>query len=490
MFASIFPFKQEDAPLRAARGLGERLRGMPAIHALDDCYRILQDALAVTRDGSRARDLLEDVEPVARNLATSVETELDRSADNPVRRELLGKRLALLGDQLANSYYVEARREVAAILRGSGGRETLRHLAGKYWHWLGIAHTARARIDPRAASLPMDAIVGLFLSLHTLAGRFSGPVPQSSDDKLAASLAYLLLVNDAFKVVSGEETGLAARCCVALAGEVRFSPSFHRHTPLRLTADTGKAERQVGWEARAGEALYYGLDHVVQAAQYAAHKCDKGRPPRWLEPDAARPVPDMALLQRLARTWGDGPARGRNPTVLRHPEETVAFDFLRIRGLVSQRAERFPANDPLIYSAVMHDADEGGFGVLLPSTAKPLAEAGLIAMHLKRTGWSLAAATLMHSDEDDQFFIAARWLGQDTDAVRLQGEGGAESALAIWLAADPTNHYQASVLLAESAYTAGAICTCELRGKHLKLQLAEPTQLGKTLVQYPVRIVD
>lgn len=489
MFASIFPFKQEDAPLRAVRGLGERLRSMPAIHALDDCYRILQDALAVTRDGARARDLLEDVEPVARALADSVETELDRSADNPVRRELLGKRLALLGDQLANSYYVEARREVAAILRGGGGRESLRHLAGKYWHWLGIAHTARARIDPQSACLPMDAIVGLFQSLHALAGRFTEPL-QSSDDKLSSSLAYLLLVHDAFKVVSGEETGLAARCCTALAGEVRFSASFHRQAPLRLTAETGKSERQIGWEPRTGDALYYGLEHVVQAAQFAAHKCDKGRPPRWLEPDAARPVPDMALLQRLAKTWSDGAGRGRNPTVLRHPEETVAFDFLRIRGLVSQRAERFPANDPLIYSAVMHDADNGGFGILLPSSARPLAEEGLIAMHLKRTGWSLAAATLSHPDEDEQFFLAARWLGQDTDSIRLQSASLATPVLAIWLAADPTNQYQASVLLTEAAFPAGTSCKTEIRGKHLTLQLGELTQLSKALFQYKARVLE
>jgi len=489
MFASIFPFKQEDAPLRAARGLGERLRGMPAIHALDDCYRVLQDALAVTRDGSRARDLLEDVEPVARNLAESVEKELDRSADNPVRRELLGKRLALLGDQLANSYYVEARREVAAILRGGGGRESLRHLSGKYWHWLGIAHTARARIDPKAASLPMDAIVGLFQSLHVLAGRFSEPL-QSSDDKLSSSLAYLLLVYDAFQVVAADEVGLAARCCMALAGEVRFSASFHRQAPLRLTAESGKAERQVGWEPHAGEALYFGLDHVVQAAQFAAHKCDKGRPPRWLEPDASRPVPDMALLQRLAKNWSEGAGRGRNPTVLRHPEETVAFDFLRIRGLVSQRAERFPANDPLIYSAVMHDADDGGYGILLPSSARHLAEEGLIAMHLKRTGWSLAVATLIHPDEDEQFFIAARWLGQETDAIRLQSETVTAPVLAIWLAADPTNQYQASVLMTEAAFTGETRCRTEIRGKHVTLQLGAMTQLAKTLFQYAARVVE
>lgn len=490
MLGRFFPLLQDDAPFRAVRALAGRLPELTEIHALDECYSVLHQALAAMPDGNRVRRLLETAEPATTALTGKIDSFLDREADNPLRTELLGKRLILLADQMGNSYYLEAQREVAAIKRGSSDRDTLAHLMGRHWYWLGVAHTTRARIDPVSATLAWDGIESLFHSLHALAGRYNTPTV-AGPDAPGRQLAYLLLTHDAFRAVTKRhEIGLAARVCQSLAPEVRLAAGFFRQTPLCHQADTGEVRRQIGWRQQAADdaALFFGFDNLASKALDAADRCDREQPPAWLEPDAARQTPSADLIRQLAHAWSEAPGRCRRASA-RTGTARIAFDFLRVRGLLSQKGKHLPANDPLMLSAAVHDVDEGGFGLLLPEADARLAEAGLMAMHLKRHGWSLAATTRIQPDDNDHYYVAARWLGPDVDAVRLQPENGGERQSAIWVAAGPINQYQASILLAQPSLPPETVCGSDLADKPVRLQIGTPHRLGKNLFQYPARLL-
>ncbi|MEH6460439.1 hypothetical protein [Chitinimonas sp. JJ19] len=483
MFDRLLPIFQTDTPLRELRLILERLPGQPVIAALDGLAEALREGMAASPSGPAARKLIDALDPTARQWADQALEELATNKDNPVRRDMTGKRLALLADQLANASYIEAVRETVQLQKGTGRIGDLRDWAAGYLHWLGLAHTARALYDPQQAAVIWAGPVDIYLALvrHGVLGSHIG----DSKDEPARALAYLLLSHDAFAVVEGHEVALAARCCRQLAGHVFIAPDFHRSTPLVMDPDANEASRLVGWggPSAASPALCFGLEAVAQQARYAQSVLQTGGLLDWLPANAQPEVFDKLVHGWVARS-------GRCPNIVasRLGQLQTAFDFLRIRGLLGQKNERMLENDPYLRRAQVEDIDENGVGLLLPGDSAALLAAGLLALQMPGRGWWLARPVRSLPQADGLLFVTARWLGQEAQAIRLIPVTG-DGQRALYLQPGPANGYEAIVLLDHDWLATDLPCQAELGESSLTLVPAAPEPLGPALWCYRCRQV-
>ncbi|WP_269532535.1 hypothetical protein [Chitinimonas sp. BJYL2] len=481
MFDRLFSNLQGDAVTRALRDTIARLPGQPVVAALDLLHGAVREGLAASPAGPTARRLLEQVDPTASAWSDQAWTELALSEDNPVRRDLIGQRLALLATQLANASYIEAQRESAQWQRGNGKLADLSQLAATYFRWLGVAHGARALLNPGAARLSWSEPVSLYLALIR-SGALS-PGPQRAADGPAAPLAYLALCHDAFKVVSAAEVALAARICHLLAPEVVLAADFHRITPLVMDIDANEASRIVGWNGpREGmPALCMGLEACAAMAHDMAGDLRTGKPLPWWPPSGP-----ADLFDRLETAWALRRGRGRHPAAARVGDVLVAFDFLRIRGLLGQKGERVPGQDPYVHAARLDDADEAGLSLLLPAAATELLESGLMAINIANQGWWLGHPVRLEPLADGELFVAVRWLAQEAESIRLTSIGG-EVQRALYLKPCPVNDYQTLLLLDHDWLPAEAPFDADLEASSIRLIPGAPVQLGVRLWCYPCR---
>ncbi|QDQ28541.1 hypothetical protein FNU76_20505 [Chitinimonas arctica] len=484
MFDRILPVFHSDTPVKAVRAVIDRLAGQPMITALDALYAALREGLAGSPTASAARRLIDVVAPAALEWADRALAELATGTDNPVRRDMNGKRLALLADQLANACYIEALRESALLQKGGGRTGDLAEWASLHFRWLGYAHTAHALLDSRRAHIQWEVPVSLFLALVR-----HGVLPaeeQTTAAEPALSLAYLLLSHDAFPAVEPKEVAVVARSCRELASSLRLAADFHRDTPLVMDAEANEASRIVGWggPGRAAPALCYGLDEPARLARLRAAGIDaEDLPPPML------PKPPTAdQLERLAANWLERRGRCRNPVAVRLGSARAAFDFLRIRGLLGQKSERLPTNDPYMRQAQIEDVDESGVSMLLPGDSQPLLASGLVALNFAERGWWLAKPVRLLPEPDGRLFMTARWLGQEAEAIRLTPTTG-DGQRALYLKPGPANDYQAGVLLDHAWLAAGLACRADLDEVSLTLVPGEPEQLGPALWCYRCRQV-
>ncbi|QNM95380.1 hypothetical protein [Chitinimonas koreensis] len=482
MFERLLPVFQADAPIKAARGVIERLPGQPVSGALEALNRVLREGLASSPGGPAARRLVALLGPVAREWAERGLAELASGGDNPVRRELIGRALALLADQLANTGYIEAVRESVALQKGAGRLLELQEQAAGHFLWQGLALTARALLDPQAAQVGWESAASLYLALVRHGGLPATVL--AADREPARSLATLLLLHDGLAVVEAAEVAPVAWCCRQLAPAVRLAADFHRATPLVMDIEAAEAHRLVGWggPSSAAPALCYGLEEAAAAAEEASAAYDFGRVPEgFLEPATT-----AKLLIRLATAWRDGPGRARNGAVARIHDAVAAFDFLRIRGLLGQKGGRLPAHDPFLRPVRIVDADDAGAALLLPADAGPLLAGGLLALHLPGRGWWPGRLARAEREADGGLFVTVRWLAQEADAVRLIIAH--ESLPALYLAPGPVNDYRPGMLLGAAALAPGEACSFERDGKVHRFVPSEAVALGPALWCYPGRL--
>lgn len=467
MFERLRPAASAASHYKAARQLVARLPELALMAGLEGLHDVLAEGLAGSPDGASARRLLALLAPPAQALAERGMAELSAQADNRARRDLTGLRLARLADQLAQAAYVEAVRESEALNQRQGKLADLAQLSGLYAQWLGLACTARALLDPQAAGLDWQGINRLFLALvrHGLLSA----IPAQAESAPAQALAYLLLASDAFaQLHDPAEVAPAARVCAALAPAVWLAADFHRITPLVLKPDEGEAARRVGWDGNGqGQlVLCFGFDD-----------CRAGLA-------AQQPELPAALHQRLQAAWFDRPGRAPRPAVARLGSVQAAFDFMRIRGLLGQKQRHQPSQDPFLHRAELIDADE--VGVALRVTAEVAAQAGggLLALSFSSYGWRLAAITRCQADGISDIFLAARWLGEKAEPLRLELAGQTRQGL--YLAPASNNAYQAALLFDTGLPPGQRSVLADVGDGEQKLRLGAMERLGKRLLRYPI----
>ncbi|MFC4161325.1 hypothetical protein [Chitinimonas lacunae] len=485
MLGRLLSTLHDDAPLKAARGVLERLPRLSPMVALDELYGCLRKGLGDSPGTEGARRLLELVEPAATALAEQVEHEMAVAYAHPVRRQLLGKPLVLLADQLGNAYYLEALREAAAIKKEDGNREVLIQLVSSCYHWLGISQLARVLHEAVPTPFPWDSVVVLYRALIHLAGLY-GKDAVPADREPARSLAALLLAADAYAAAgSAAERIVGARVARAMAGEVLHGTSFRRQTPLWFNEEAGAAVRLVGWEQveRDGDALFYGTDAAARATLDLARRMMSGNGPDWLRKEEAWRGVRTDWLRRLAQCWTRLPGRARRSDCSRLGEARAAFDFLRIRGLMAQKSARLPANDPLIWPAVLDDADQGGIGLTLPGAAAGAAGRLLALYWGAQGGWWLALVSRAHSEDDGRLYLSARWLGREAEAVRLAPDDPVDPVRpqVLYLPPDALNGHRATLLLDRNYLNVGCRYFGQLGGVDAQLIPGPLEALGPNL---------
>ncbi|WP_374351456.1 hypothetical protein [Chitinimonas sp.] len=477
MLDRLFAGLQADAPAKLIAATLERLDGQPCMVVLDALYSLLRDGLANSPGSAAAQRWVDAITPAAEQWVTRALAELAAGEDNPVRRDLSGKRLTLLADQLAHACYVEALRAAAEVKRGGGRGSSLLAWATGYFHWLGCAHTARALLDCHA-ELAWDGICSLYDAL--LASGVLAAEPEAASREPALSLAYLLLVHDSFYLLGEQSVAAGASIINQLAPKLVLAADFHYATPLLLTPDTGLARRVVGW-AGAGEIgthLYYGVDEVVKHAEALALDAQAGHPPPWL-----RGVVDAAsLINKLIDAWTRQPGRLRNPALRQNQQAHAAFDWMRIRGLLGQKTARLPAHDPLISQVKLDDADEGGASMLVDEALVPLFHPGVVALRIGGRWW-LARPVRAEPEPDGRWFIVVRWLAQEADPARVISQSG-QSWRAVYLHPGPANSYRLALLIDSDQLALGQRCFAELGEQTLALLPASIDQLGPALWRY------
>ncbi|GAB3250467.1 hypothetical protein [Chitinimonas naiadis] len=483
MFERIFPTFQPSAPSKTLRNVLDQLPGQPMINALDALYVALRESLAISPSGPAARKLIDAIAPTAWEWAERAMAELAKDEDKPVRRDLIGKRLALLADQLANACYVEAVRESAQLQKGSGRVGELSDWAASHFRWLGLAHTARALLDPRRAHLQWDGLVSLFLALVR-----HGAIPSSeqlADAEPALSLSYLLLSHDAFMVVDAAEVAVTARACWQLAPILRLAADFHRATPLVMDVEADESSRLVGWGGPSPEipALCYGLADVAKQAAALQAEWRDGKPIPWLVPTGL----PTDLLERLAQSWTGRRGRCPNPAAASHGEARVALDFMRIRGLLGQKGDRLPSNDPYLFTGRIEDVDESGISLILPAEVGPLLAQGVMALNIGNRGWWLARPARAEKELNGDLFLAARWLGQDAESIRLT-PAKRSGIRALYVKPGSSNGYVPCVVVDYGNLT-GVPCLADLTVGPTLLLLGEADSLGTALWRYTCKPV-
>ncbi|HEY9103952.1 hypothetical protein [Chitinimonas sp.] len=478
MFERIFPAIQQDTPNKALRNVLDQLPGQPMINALDALYVALRESLAVSPSGPAARKLIDAIAPTAWEWAERAMAELAKDEDKPVRRDLIGKRLALLADQLSNACYIEAVRESVQLQRGSGRVAGLSDWAAGHFRWLGLAHTARALLDPRRAHLQWESLVSLYLALVRHGALPVGMLAAESEPAL--SLAYLLLSHDAFGTVLASEVAVTARACWELAPQVRLAADFHRDTPLVMDVEADESCRIVGWAGPSPEtpALCYGLAAAADKALALQAEWRDGKPIPWL---VAAGLP-TDLLERIAQSWVGRRGRCPNPAVIRHSDARIAFDFLRIRGLLGQKGDRVPSNDPYLFNATIIDIDEFGVSMALPAETSSLLVSGLLALNIGNRGWWLARPARGEPEPDGSLFVAARWLGQQAESVRLAPSQW-EALRALYIHPSSNNGYNTCIVL-DRGDLAEVPCLADLAAGSQTIVPGKPDQIGPMLWRY------
>jgi hypothetical protein len=476
------PDKTSDPPAKRVSALVAHLSGQPGMIVLEALHAYLSDRLAESADEAHARRWVEAIAGVTEPIVVEVTAELARGADNPVRRDMLAKRLILLADQLANTCYVEAVRAASELQRGAGRKSALAEWATGHFFWLAHAHTARAMLDCQTI-IPWEGVCRLFRDMVTHHAWPTGTTPAVGEP--ARSLAFLLLVHDAFWVAG--ETRVAAATLIAsqLASDVVLAPDFHRVTPFCMDAIACEAQRRIGWED-AGKneiALHFGLASVHQRAMALVQDAAAGQPAVWLRGVAAVD----ALLKELAWHWTERPGRRRHPMLRDNQMAHVAFDWRRIRGLLAQKTTRLPGADPLISRVALDDADEGGASVLLSAPDVALLAGGMLAMRVSGRWW-LANPVRAEPEPDGRWFVSLRWLAQDAEPVRLTNAEGAQWR-ALYLHPCPANQYVPGLLLDSAGVTLSQPCVAEGTARSYQLIAERIEKLGARLYRYYCTLV-
>ncbi|MGQ5523124.1 hypothetical protein ACUHMQ_07665 [Chitinimonas sp. PSY-7] len=469
MFDRLGPFVLADSALKAGRQLLAQLPGLPVIEALKRLHDVLAEGLAGSPDSASARRLIELLSPAALACAEQGLTELAVSEDNPTRRTLTGQGLARLADQLANTAYAEAVREVGAIRHGNGRTADLSALAACYFHWLGHASTARALLDPRVAGQSWEKVCQLYLALvkYTVLPK----IPVQADKEPSQPLAYLLLASDAFHLLQApEDVAAVVSVSRALSSSVWLATDFFRSTPLILTPTAIEAHRRVGWEKTSSKerALCYGLDDCQPVLE--------GLVPS-LEP---------ALYELLKAAWFTRAIRARRPSIVRLGTASLVLDFLRVRSLLGQKQARRPANDPFLHLAELLDADEGGVALRVTPEVAAQATGGMMAIEFSNHGWWLARVTRSQADGMGDVLLAGKWLGRKAEPVRVDVAGQTYQALYLPSASD--NRYKAALLFDSPLPSGTRTLLVDLGQGEQTVKLTSAERLGKQLLRYRISI--
>jgi hypothetical protein len=457
-----------------------RVEGQTTMVALDTLYGAMRDGLAASSNANTAKRLIDLVTPITIDLSERALEELSIGEDNPVRRDLCSKRLNLLSEQLANACYVEALRARADLQKGRGDPAVLAEWARGYFRWLGMAHTARALLDAKAI-LCWEGVCNLFIVLAQHGVIPTGPAVAKSE--VAKTLAYLLLINDAFPMVDESGVATAARACRFSAASVLLAADFHRLTPIVMSEAAGQAQRLVGWGGPSASepALCYGMDEAAYVLRKVADDVQAGQAPIWLRQATGA----ERVLRSIATAWVDAPGRSRNPALAKHPKTRAAFEFMRIRGLLGQKNSRLPADDRLIVDITMVDADEHGVSFMIPANARPLLDSGLVAMVISRSAWWLAWRQRVER-EGQKYFVTARWLGDDTEPARVVGETG-DAWRSLYVRPSVANHYRGGFVLDTANIVLGKTYRAETSNETIGLVPEEVLPLGESTWWYPCR---
>lgn len=467
MFERLRPRKPADANFKAARRLLPRLPELPIIAGLEALHDLLAEGLAQSPDAASARRLVELIAPAAESCAGQGLEALAGAEDNPARRDLTGQRLARLADLLAGACYAEAVRETRALEQGSGRLQELNRLAGGYFQWFGMACTARALLDPHAASQGWQGASQLYLALVRL-GALSAQ-PTRAEQEPARSLAYLLLACDVFpQLDTAKDVAAAVQVCLLLSRHVWLAADFYRQTPLVQLPDALEAQRAVGWDGsgRVEPTLCYGLDDCLPALTALEMP---------LEP---------SLLAALRHAWFERANRAPRPAVRKLGHAWLALDFMRIRGLLGQKQARRPANDPFLHRVALLDADEGGVALRMSAEVAAQAKGGLMALEMGSRGWWLAQMTRWQADGVNDVFLAGRWLGQKAEPLRVEVGGLVRQAL--YLPPASENAYQAALLFDEALPSALRNLLVDLGDGAQNIRLAAAEKLGARLLRYRI----
>jgi hypothetical protein len=309
------------------------------------------------------------------------------------------------------------------------------------------------------------------------------PGPALATTPALRSLAYLLLVHDAFPLAGEHRVAAAALVASHLDEQVLIAAEFHRRTPLRMLPAAGESQRLVGWEDTV-PALYYGLEAVATEVS------------RWASEAVAEPLPAAlagindapALLRQLVHGWVEQPGRRRHPLLRERQEAHAAFDWRRIRGLLGQKTARIPANDPLIYLLQLDDADEGGASLLVPDKVAPLLAEGPLALRIGGRWW-LATPLRMEREPNGNWFVVLRWLAQEAEPVRLTSSQG-EAWRGVYLRPGPANQYQASLLADGDSLQPGQSCGVEIGNRTESVVVESREAVGRHLWRYRVKTAD
>ncbi|MBV8659331.1 MAG: hypothetical protein JO142_16030 [Burkholderiales bacterium] len=472
MIARLFVGKTVDETQQTIATTLARLGTESNVVVLDALHTLVQESQPMLESTAEARKLIESLAPAVSEWSDKALAELATGDDNPVRRDLIGKRLNLLANKMADISLDQAQ-AVANERRGEPGRPgRLAYWSGNYFRWLGLSHTARALLDADF-HLPWRSVSQLFLAL-VAHGAWPVAISNASREP-GRTLAYLLLTADAFPMVGESGVASASRVCQHVAHSCMLAADFHRGTPIVLPPGAGEPQREVGWggPSRESPALCYGLDDAAAKVLQLADMARTGHQPVWL-----RDTPDVEMLLRaIAASWTEGPRRARNPALLRRQQTLAGFGFLRVRGLLAQKGARLPNQDPLIGPINLEDADERGISFMLAGANAGLLDSGLMAIAITRRGWWLAQPCRMERIGDD-WFVAARWLGQEAEAIRLVGEVDGDSWRAIYVHPGPANDYNGGILVETDHLRLDQPYKADLGDTALTLQLGTMRCLG------------
>ncbi len=496
MLGRIFPLFQDDTPLRAARHVIDALDSMQPVAALDALRNCLLDGLGALPSSSGARRLLATTEAASRSMARRGLTEMAQSKDSPVRFELLQKRVALLADQLCNTYYIEFRREVAAIDKDRGGsHEILQALAESYLYWCSIDWLLH-QISGTASDQPgLDRWLTVYRRASGDALNPLQPI-HARDNDYSRRFAHLLLISSTIQTSDNPFVALlAARCCETLADAVWFGSAFHLNCPLLIEADKSPPIRRlIGWEQVEldGKQCFFGLaDVCVQCADYIEELELSGLVPNELKREPDQTVPDtMRVLAALRKVWTEQPGFCRNPKLADGANVTIAFDLLRIRSLITQKNKRLLANDPLIWTCPVDDYATGGFGLELAEHARFAGIDGAVALWRPASEqWWVGVIRRRYRQASGKQFLGIQLLSNNPDPIRLQGSQVNARWQAIYLPPGPLNDHQPAMMIDTPDLVSTQQFETEIEGKAVTLVVVSRLSVGPDQALYRVKIV-
>lgn len=402
---------------RAAVAVAQRVSTLVAVESLCDALDV---GLAGPKDAGLIERLVTSLEETARSLMQAMIDTLANSLDNSARFGLWGHRATQMVDRLCDAY---------DVLLGQPRDEVRNDLLTGACYWYARRLLLVRLAGDELQDPPLRLLLQALRGKNTLL-----PPAEAIPEPLRIALAELLLLNIALRRLP--EPGQCLACdelMPELAPLLRLAHRFSRETPFVLLLENhGLPQQLQGWQMvdEDGISLFCDLNPVVQRLDERCRMVMAGEP----LPEADAPGSDSRTLMRAAilqhvrlalslyveESFGNG-----------IPEHTTlaAFDFLRIRVLLSNPTRQAPKREQLIREAEVLQVSEEGADLLLDADADCARLNGLLALYTGGQWWICVVRRLLR-EADGRLFAGARIVSRSPVAARfLHMEEGERNVL-------------------------------------------------------------